>query len=626
MPVQTSYPGVYIEEIPSGVRTITGVATSITAFVGRTVMGPVNEPIIITSYADFERSFGGLAAGFTVPFAVRDFFLNGGSQGVVVRLLGTQAPPGQTATPPAGPVTPAPAGGGGAAPAPAGGGGATPAPAGGGGATPAPAGGGGATPAPAGGGGATPAPAGGGGGTPAPGTPGGSPAAGGPGGGSAPVAASAAEIDISGKKLDSSAGTLRLLAASAGSWGAGLRAAIDYKTKETPTATAPRNTFNLLVWLVDPVTGRTLKTESYMNVSRVTSAARNIQRVLANGSDLVTASDDSAGVLPDATPAGGEPYSPPPGKTGSDGGVLGDGDYFGADGMQANKQGIYSLEHTDLFNLLCIPPDDPDGDQSAGLLGAASAYCAARRAVLLVDPPVAWTSMQQALNGFDAFVAPIGSNRRNAAIYFPRITEPNPVSDGQFQDFPPCGALAGIFARTDSQRGVWKAPAGLDASINGVSQLAVKLTDGENGNLNPLGINCLRSFPIIGPIVWGARTLAGADILEDDYKYIPVRRLALYIEESLYRGTQWVVFEPNDEPLWSQIRLNVGAFMHNLFRQGAFQGSSPKDAYFVKCDSETTTQNDIDLGVVNIQVGFAPLKPAEFVIIQIEQMAGQIQT
>jgi uncharacterized protein len=159
-----------------------------------------------------------------------------------------------------------------------------------------------------------------------------------------------------------------------------------------------------------------------------------------------------------------------------------------------------------------------------------------------------------------------------------------------------------------------------------VQDLEVNLTDAENGMLNPHGINCLRAFPIIGRVAWGARTLRGADMLADEYKYIPVRRLALYIEESLYRGLKWVVFEPNDEPLWAQIRLNVGAFMHNLFRQGAFQGTTPQKAYFVKCDKETTTQNDIDRGVVNIVVGFAPLKPAEFVILKIQQMAGELQT
>ena len=178
-------------------------------------------------------------------------------------------------------------------------------------------------------------------------------------------------------------------------------------------------------------------------------------------------------------------------------------------------------------------------------------------------------------------------------------------------------------ARTDAARGVWKAPAGLDAGVGGVQELKAKLTDGQNGILNPLGVNVLRTFPAAGTVVWGARTLAGADSLASEWKYIPVRRTALFLEESLYRGTQWVVFEPNDEPLWAQIRLNVGAFMNTLFRQGAFAGTTPREAYFVKCDSETTTQDDVNLGIVNIAVGFAPLKPAEFVVIRIQQLAGQ---
>jgi len=219
-----------------------------------------------------------------------------------------------------------------------------------------------------------------------------------------------------------------------------------------------------------------------------------------------------------------------------------------------------------------------------------------------------------------------GVEARNAALYFPRVQQSDPELDGQLDIFVPCGMVAGIMARTDTQRGVWKAPAGLDATLNGLTGLQVSLNDPENGILNPLGINCLRFFPASGRVVWGSRTLRGADQLADEYKYVPVRRLALYVEESLYRGTQWVVFEPNDEPLWAQIRLNVGAFMQNLFRQGAFQGKSPQDAYFVKCDKESTTQNDINLGIVNIIVGFAPLKPAEFVVIKLQQMAGQIET
>jgi phage tail sheath protein FI len=258
-------------------------------------------------------------------------------------------------------------------------------------------------------------------------------------------------------------------------------------------------------------------------------------------------------------------------------------------------------------------------------------YCVRRRALLIVDPPAVWgknkeTAAQKAIDGLDA-LGLSGTAARNAALYFPRLQESDPQSDGRLDTFVPCGAVAGVMARTDAQRGVWKAPAGLDAALNGVQALEVNLNDLENGRLNPLGINCLRSFTGgAGRVVWGARTLRGSDQLADEYKYIPVRRLALFIEESLYRGTQWVVFEPNDEPLWAQIRMNVGAFMHNLFRQGAFQGSSPRDAYLVKCDKETTTQNDINLGIVNIVVGFAPLKPAEFVIVKIQQLAGQIET
>jgi phage tail sheath protein FI len=171
---------------------------------------------------------------------------------------------------------------------------------------------------------------------------------------------------------------------------------------------------------------------------------------------------------------------------------------------------------------------------------------------------------------------------------------------------------------------VWKAPAGIDASLTGESGPSVPLTDLQNGTLNVQGINCIRNFPVYGDVIWGARTLRGNDQLASEWKYVPIRRLALFLESSLYDGTQWVVFEPNDERLWSQIRLNVGAFMQGLFLQGAFQGTTPQQAYFVKCDEENNPQASIDQGIVNILVGFAPLYPAEFVVIQIQQMAGQV--
>jgi phage tail sheath protein FI len=203
---------------------------------------------------------------------------------------------------------------------------------------------------------------------------------------------------------------------------------------------------------------------------------------------------------------------------------------------------------------------------------------------------------------------------------------PDPLNDFTLRTFAPSGVVAGVYARTDGARGVWKAPAGVEATLTGVQGLVYKLTDAENGALNPLGLNCFRNFPIYGNVLWGARTLVGSDAEGSEWKYVPVRRTALYLEESLYRGTKWVVFEPNDEPLWAQIRLNINAFMQSLFRLGAFQGKTPREAYLVKCDKETTTQDDINRGIVNILVGFAPLKPAEFVIIKIQQLAGQIQT
>lgn len=538
MPITPTYPGVYIEEIPSGVRTITGVATSITAFIGRAWRGPVNDPITINSYGDYERIFGGLWVESSMSFAVRDFYLNGGSQAIIVRLYHPDPPPDDNPD--------------------------------------------------------------------------------------------------EEKKTSASinANELMLEASYPGAWGNFLRARIDH---DVSPEVAERydievtDLFNLTVR--DTKTGLT---EEFRNVSIVDSR-RQVTNVLANESRLVRVNS-----LPGPRPA--LHPNPKPGEDVwgdnvpptnslveelnrvSDGQTLEDDDFTG-DGKEDNKVGLYALNKADLFNLLCIPPHVLDGDIEPALITAAATYCEERRAMLLVDPPRAWTNKTTAKN---QFLAPnidyIGSRSKNAALFFPRLRQPNPLRENQIEEFVPCGAIAGIFARTDAQRGVWKAPAGLEATLNGVPALSVSLTDRENGELNPLGINCLRSFPGVGRVVWGSRTLQGADRLASEWKYIPVRRLTLFLEESLYRGTQWVVFEPNDEPLWSQIRLNIGAFMNNLFRQGAFQGKSPREAYFVKCDKETTTQNDIDLGIVNIIVGFAPLKPAEFVIIKFQQIAGNIIT
>ncbi|NKZ10879.1 phage tail sheath family protein [Mycolicibacterium septicum DSM 44393] len=298
-------------------------------------------------------------------------------------------------------------------------------------------------------------------------------------------------------------------------------------------------------------------------------------------------------------------------------GVLTETDYVGA-GFEDADKGIYALAKVDLFTLLCLPPPVPDGDLPQTVWKAALAYCARRRAFLIVDAPGGATP--STVTAWPAEHGLTGGAARNGAVYFPRIRRLDPLRNGAAGDFAACGAVAGVMARTDADRGVWTAPA--NAGLAGVSGLTVVLTDGQNGTLNASGINCLRTFPGRGPVVWGARTLAGTDALHDEFKYVSVRRLALYIEESVYRGTQWAVFEPNGEPLWTQLGRSVGAFMQNLFQQGAIQGQTAKDAYFVRCDRTTMTQDDIDQGLVTVMVGFAPVKPAEFVIIRIQLSAA----
>ena len=290
---------------------------------------------------------------------------------------------------------------------------------------------------------------------------------------------------------------------------------------------------------------------------------------------------------------------------------------------------LIAARDIDIFNLLMLPRVLRDGSgnsqtdaQRAALWGPASAFCRDERAFLIIDPPDAWNAAQVAAASIANLR--IGVVGDHAMVAWPRLRIPDPVT-GLLRTIDPAGSIAGVAARIDGSRGVWKAPAGLESTVIGIRGVQTRISDPENGLLNPQAINVIRQFPS-GIVIWGSRTLAGFDNSgEDDYKYVPVRRFALFLEESLYRGLQFAVFEPNDEPLYQQIRLAAGAFMNNLFRRGAFQGQRASEAYFVKCDRETTTQNDINLGIVNVVVGFAPLKPAEFVVVTIRQLAGQVQ-
>lgn len=286
------------------------------------------------------------------------------------------------------------------------------------------------------------------------------------------------------------------------------------------------------------------------------------------------------------------------------------------DGSVPDALGIKALDDVD-FNLLCVPFPTTAGTlptpaRLAFWSETAIPCCAQRRAMAIIDGMPEWTSADD-VHAADrsGLISPF------AALYVPNLRAPDPLDSDHLRDFPPCGAVAGVIARTDAARGVWKAPAGAQAQIRG-SELTFDLTDDQQSTLNLDGVNALRAFPSIGPVVWGARTTAG----DSAWKYIPVRRLASYVEVSVQRGTQWAVFEPNDEDLWARLRLNIGAFMHGLFRQGAFAGVTSKEAYFVKCDRTTMTQDDVDSGAVNVLIGIAPLRPAEFVILQIRLWAG----
>jgi phage tail sheath protein FI len=298
-------------------------------------------------------------------------------------------------------------------------------------------------------------------------------------------------------------------------------------------------------------------------------------------------------------------------------------------GSEAAQTGFYALDPVDLFNLMVIPRDEALNElDMRALYGKAAGYCQRRRAFLVIDSPATWTNATTGLPDVVQDTSKVGdlrgaltSSKSNAAVFYPRLRV---RAGGLTRVVGAGGAIAGLMARTDANRGVWKAPAGIEAGINGASGVNVVLNDAQNGVLNKLGVNCIRVLPNGSLVNWGARTMDGDDDSGSEWKYIPIRRFALFLEESLYRGTRWAVFEPNDEPLWAQIRLNINAFMFSLFRQQAFQGSSPQEAYYVRCDKSTTTQDDRNKGIVNIEVGFAPLKPAEFVVIRIQQMAGEL--
>lgn len=522
MPESHRTPGAYVEEYRTAARVVTGVPTSVAAFVGRAWRGPVDTPVEIASHADYVRVFGGPWHEAPMADAVRQFFDNGGAQALVVRVAAGRDP----VQPPATPAT---------------------------------------------------------------------------------FALASGHV---------------FLAADPGSWGMNLRVVVE----DDPDMPGVGSCFALHVF-DDPALrgdsrglGGSGASELHTGLGVDPAGARYAADVLARESALLRAGDD----LPNTAPVRGivhaDGISPGDTPSGLDGGAIGYAD-VAADDNAAAGTGLYALAHGEPFNLLCIPPFAPDvADNGIATWTAASHLCRERHALLLVDAHADWdvADMRARIGDFAAL------DRAHAALYFPRIVAPDPHQPGSDAVYAPCGAVAGVIARIDASRGVWKAPAGLDAMLRGITGLAIAgqvrpLTDFENHELGPLGVNCLREFAGIGYIVWGARTLDR----DSDWKYVPVRRTALYIGESLRLGLRWAVFEPNDEPLWAELRLHAGAFLQDLFRSGAFAGTSPHESYFVKCDRDTVTQADLDSGIVEILVGFAPIRPAEFIVLRIGVRAGR---
>ncbi len=618
MPANLAAPGVYIEELPSGVRTITGVSTSVTAFIGRARRGPVNRATRISSWADFERNFGGLWNQSELGHVVSQFFQNGGREAVIVRIdvgsgTATGTVPGAMVLAVSPQIAARPnfhhlrvtvAHGGNAneysltlqaedaantvlqddtnpakqpysrtVPLTVG-------------TNPAA-----AIAAPAG---TTPA-------LPL-----------------ATLVGSGPSVRPTAGPVVSTQGEARLpvpsafafTAANPGSWANGVTVTI---TRDSGGG----NTFGLQAQRFD-ATGRELENEVYYNLSPTPGTATYVGDVLASRSALIRLSG-VPGALAQLTASGTL-------GTGTDAGEPGITAYTGS---EVSRTGLFALEEIDVVNLLCVPFPSAvsvvtETDRAGFWSGTALPWCRARGAFAIIDPPPSWANFDAVNTSLSSPTGWMSSLRsEHGAQYFPTVLAPDPLQQNRLRPFSPCGVVAGIIARTDATRGVWKAPAGMEATLAGVLDLGVQLTDGEQGTLNREGINCLRAFPGVGRVSWGARTLLGQDRTASEWKYVPVRRLASYLEQSLLRGTRWAVFEGNDEPLWSQLRLNIGAFMHGLFRQGAFAGRTPADSYFVRCDKNTTTQADIDAGVVNVLIGFAPVKPAEFVVIKIQQLAGQ---
>jgi uncharacterized protein len=528
------HPGVYVQELPSAVKPIEGVSTSTAAFIGVADKGPIPgkilpngrpaQPVLITSFTEYTRQFGGFRLDSFLTYAVRAFYDNGGRRLYVVRI----APP-----------------------------------------------------------------------------------------------------DV--EKATLKDGPVPAFASNEGAWGNDIWLGI------ADSSDSNRDNFKLTVRFgsSDNVV------ETFDNVTfRRDPLPPNYVCTLVNARSSYIAFSPTADVS--TRPANANPKQFSDGKDGTTGAANPIGEAAKPDNSTVTGTGLHALDKVTDVNLIAIP-----GNGKPFTINEAMAYCKrrplqdcffiadvgfiadVRSARLPGTQPDKVITISDARefagpNGFefDGQRTPLDKSSGDyGAIYYPWIRSNDPIGAGPNPQIllPPSPFLAGIYARIDNSRGVFKAPAGTEAGVVGALAPATTISDTDQDGLNPIQVNAIRTVPAGGIVVWGTRTI-GSDA---SWRYIPVRRMAIFLRVSIYYGIQWAVFEPNDEPLWAALRLNIRAFMLTQFRAGAFQGSKPDDAFFVKCDATTTTQQDIDNGVVNILVGFAPLKPAEFVVLKLSQKINQ---
>ena len=506
MPVTPSYPGIYIEELPSASRTIAAAPTSIAVFVGYThpfKTRNFNKAVQIFSFADYQREFGGFyltdILDTSVPNAVNQFFMNGGGEAYVVGLLAEDYFDSTSPTP----------------------------------------------------------------------------------GDVGNVAAATAAIG-------------------------GI----------TFTATEPTDKVPIVVTVAPVAPGNTSADVTITYGSQPPETYRGVNVTAASPDFFATRMANSAYVRVSGTPASFSAATETQLAADAPATAV---NTFELAHFTSVFQTDSDLDKVPIFNILVLP-----GITEPTVLSAALAFAERKQAFVVIDPPRASTADQ----GADSVATAFDTYPRspNGAIYFPYLKTADPMTGAPIE-VAPSGYVAGIYARTDTNRGVWKAPAGLETTILNTTGVVDRgrMNDMRQGVLNLRGVNVLRTFPGIGTVVFGARTLVSANPAFEQWRYVPVRRMTLFIEQTLYRNLGWAVFEPNDDPLWVSLRVTVENFMLSLFSRGAFQGKKPSEAFVVRCDSSTTTQTDINNGIVNIIVGFAPLKPAEFVIIKIAQLAGQVQ-